>query len=123
MDIVSIRARLQNEKSLLLAQVSRKNLSTRSEPNKEASDSVPITEDRSSEAVAEILAKRNLAQVERCLALIESGMFGICTECGEEISEARLKLLHADITKCVTCADKRSLPALTFIRKPERRRR
>lgn len=49
------------------------------------------------------MGKLNLAQVNRALAKIADGTFGVCSECGEEIHEARLKAIPwADI--CIDCA-------------------
>jgi RNA polymerase-binding transcription factor DksA len=41
-----------------------------------------------------------LATIEESLQRLERGLYGICKECGGEIEDARLHLLHA-----VTCAE------------------
>jgi len=48
-------------------------------------------------------AMRSLAEVERALKSIESGDYGKCARCGEQISEARLKALPWTRV-CVECA-------------------
>jgi DnaK suppressor protein len=43
-------------------------------------------------------------QIEAALRRIDSGDYGYCTACGEDIPEARLRHSPA-VTKCVECAD------------------
>ena len=44
-----------------------------------------------------------IAQIKLALAQIESGTYGICSQCGEEIAEVRMEIMpHATI--CVKCA-------------------
>ena len=50
--------------------------------------------------------RRELAQINRALARIDRGEYGICSSCGETIAEGRLAVLpFADL--CIACADKR----------------
>lgn len=45
-----------------------------------------------------------LAQINRALAQIEQGSYGICSQCGKPIGERRLQALpYSD--RCITCAD------------------
>ena len=46
---------------------------------------------------------RELARIDAALARIESGDYGYCLACGEEIEDARLNLDPA-IPNCVDCA-------------------
>ncbi len=49
--------------------------------------------------------RRELASVERALARIESGAYGVCARCLEPIAPARLRALPtADL--CIRCAEK-----------------
>ena len=49
-------------------------------------------------------SRRELSQINRTLARIDEGQYGICMECGEAIPEARLEILpHTDY--CVHCAE------------------
>jgi DnaK suppressor protein len=41
-------------------------------------------------------------EIDRALADIDAGRYGICRECGEEIPKARLKILPF-ATRCVAC--------------------
>ena len=48
-----------------------------------------------------------LGKINRTLARIETGDYGTCMECGNEIPEARLKVIP-NAEYCVNCAEKRS---------------
>ena len=48
--------------------------------------------------------QHQLLQVEAALQRIESGEYGYCFACGEEIAEQRLKANPAS-TRCITCAE------------------
>jgi RNA polymerase-binding protein DksA len=43
-------------------------------------------------------------EVERALARLEDGSYGVCTECGDEIAKPRLEALPA-AALCFDCAD------------------
>ena len=45
---------------------------------------------------------RELDQIDRALADIEAGRYGVCSECGGDIGAARLKVLPF-ATRCVAC--------------------
>ena len=45
----------------------------------------------------------SLADIDRALAKIEDGTYGLCDRCGNEITDARLEGLPAT-TLCVNCA-------------------
>jgi RNA polymerase-binding transcription factor len=45
---------------------------------------------------------RDLEQIDRALADIEAGRYGVCGDCGDAIAEARLKVLPF-ATRCVAC--------------------
>jgi RNA polymerase-binding protein DksA len=49
--------------------------------------------------------RRELASIERALARIDSGAYGICTRCGQPIAPARLRALPA-AELCIRCAEK-----------------
>jgi RNA polymerase-binding protein DksA len=48
---------------------------------------------------------RSLAEVELALRRLDTGRFGVCESCGEEISEARLKALPW-ARLCLNCAQR-----------------
>jgi RNA polymerase-binding protein DksA len=75
----------------------------------------PLSSDFSEQAVEreheEVLdalgeaGRRELSQINRTIARIDTGEYGICAECGIEIPEARLKVLP-NSEYCVACAEK-----------------
>ena len=60
-------------------------------------------EETTNDAIVDELEVR-LAQVKKALAKMDDGSYGICEECGEEISSERLDANPA-ATKCIKCAD------------------
>ena len=52
----------------------------------------------------EMAGEQELAQINRALARIEAGEYGICQECGRPIPEARLSALPFT-GYCVACAE------------------
>ena len=50
--------------------------------------------------------RAELARVERALRSIDEGTFGICRNCGDALSAARLEA-KPDASLCVQCASKR----------------
>jgi len=69
-------------------------------------DSSQVTAERGeAEALAHTL-QETLADVERALAKLESGGFGICEGCDQPIAEARLEAMPA-AKLCIDCASKR----------------
>ena len=64
-----------------------------------------ITTDRERDLSLLENARDLLDQVERALAKIENGTYGICANCGKSIEAARLKALpHASL--CISCKRK-----------------
>lgn len=64
-------------------------------------------------AVAD-LKKQEIIQIEEAMRKLEDGTYGVCSKCGEDIDEERLKVILF-ATECVRCAkdgDKRKLPTL-----------
>ncbi len=50
--------------------------------------------------------KKNLEKIEEALRKLDEGTYGICEDCGAEISEQRLKIIPFAIY-CVECMEKR----------------
>lgn len=46
-----------------------------------------------------------LSQINRTLARIDEGDYGVCADCGEAIAEARLEILP-NSEYCVSCAER-----------------
>ena len=48
--------------------------------------------------------KAKLSNIEQALKRLESGQFGDCNECGEQIPEPRL-IARPECTTCISCAE------------------
>ena len=55
-----------------------------------------------------------LKRIESALERIEDGSFGICEECGEDISEKRL-LAKPEATTCIVCAERLEYEAKQYV--------
>ncbi|HUH08422.1 MAG TPA: TraR/DksA family transcriptional regulator [Egibacteraceae bacterium] len=70
-------------------------------------DSAAATAERSEILAFIDKARDRLAEVDEALALMDSGEYGRCVDCGAEIPEARLEARPLSV-RCVDCASKRS---------------
>jgi RNA polymerase-binding transcription factor len=102
-----LHRRLVERRAMLLRQVSQ----TEDELRVLDSDAPPEMEEGAQEArLADVLAsmddrsKAEIVAIDRALALIDSGDYGICEDCGEDIPVARLEALPT-AAMCVTCAE------------------
>jgi DnaK suppressor protein len=66
-------------------------------------DSATDTYDRELDHTLEENSEQILAEIDAALQRIEEGTYGICTNCGEQISEERLEALPW-ATLCIDCA-------------------
>jgi len=48
-------------------------------------------------------AERRLAEIDRTIASLDAGMYGVCERCGQPIAAERLAA-RPSATSCVTCA-------------------
>ena len=74
-------------------------------PTKDLED---FSTERQGDEVLEALGMTELNEVRRidaALARVEAGTYGICLDCGDAISDARLMILP-DTPLCKTCAAK-----------------
>jgi DnaK suppressor protein len=74
----------------------------RREVFKDPYGSASLTHDDEIAAAVVDRLSRELQAVDRALDDIEAGRYGICRDCGDPISEARLKVMPF-ATRCVTC--------------------
>ncbi|MDG5748650.1 TraR/DksA family transcriptional regulator [Qipengyuania sp. XHP0207] len=63
---------------------------------------VDLANDEALEGVDEIL-RQEIAQVRMALLRIENGTYGTCSQCGKDISRARLEA-RPIATRCIDCA-------------------
>jgi DnaK suppressor protein len=50
-------------------------------------------------------ARESLAQIERALARIDEGTYGVCARCGQDIPDARLEVMP-EAELCVGCKER-----------------
>ena len=103
----SIKRELETKRDALTSAISSSTRSTqdddhRREVFKDPFGMASITHD--DEVVAAVMdtRARQLEEIDRALAEIDAGRYGICRDCGEPIAKARLKILPF-ATRCVAC--------------------
>jgi DnaK suppressor protein len=69
-------------------------------------DSSQVTAERGETEALAMSLTANLLDVERALAKLDGGTFGVCESCHREIAEARLEAMPA-ARYCIECAAKR----------------
>jgi DnaK suppressor protein len=112
--LTTIRGKLDSERQRLadeIAEYEREGQETLSDVSGEnnyrdhMADQGSATFAREMDATLEEQARETLAQVERALARIDEGTYGVCTRCGARISEARLEAVPA-AELCITCKER-----------------
>lgn len=74
----------------------------RREVGKDPFGSASLTHDDEIRAAVVDRLSRELQEVDRALDDLDAGRYGVCRDCGDRISEARLRVL-AFATRCVAC--------------------
>ena len=103
----SIKRELETKRDALMSAISSSRRSSREDDHRREVFKDPfgmasiIHDDEVVAAVVDTRA-RQLEEIDRALADIDAGRYGICRECGEEIPKARLKILPF-ATRCVAC--------------------
>lgn len=70
-------------------------------------DSAEQAQEREDDEVVDAIGNetaQSIRDIQAALARINAGTYGICVECGEDISEGRLRAVP-EATRCVNCAD------------------
>mgnify|MGYP002634858013 CR=1 FL=1 len=102
------RRRLLNEKAAISALLSDHNgafqRSVRAEPCDEIDAACEVTDTIVEDEIA-ALEDRRLDAVDEALQRLMSGIYGVCADCGNPISEDRLQALP-DAALCVHCQEK-----------------
>ncbi len=103
----SIKKELESKRSALSSAInssmdSSRDTDHRREIFKDPYGAASLTHD--DEVVAAVVDRRarQLEEVNRALADIDAGRYGVCRECGEPIAKARLKVMPF-ATRCVAC--------------------
>lgn len=76
-------------------------------------DSAEQAQERENDEVVDAIGNEtasSIAAINAALERIESGSYGICGSCGEQIGRARLKALPEAIY-CIDCSDQAGRPA------------
>lgn len=68
-------------------------------------DAAAVTAERTEVLGVVDSLKAQLENIDRALAKVESGTYGICEDCGEQISAARLEARPESI-RCIDCKTK-----------------
>jgi DnaK suppressor protein len=103
----SIKRELETKRDALASAISSSTRSAREgdhrrEIVKDPFGMASLTHDDEVVAAVVDTRARQLEEIDRALADIDAGLYGICRECGEEIAKARLKILPF-ATRCVAC--------------------
>ncbi len=107
-DVVSteMRVALEAERAELLAELSGVGDKAGDHYDANFADSSQVTAERGeAEALASKL-RATLADVERALAKLDEGTYGLCEQCGKPIGEDRLEAMPT-ARRCISCASKR----------------
>lgn len=96
--LMAAKAELEKRVSTIHDHAARKPLDADSSEQAAQLGNIQVVSALESEAVEE------LADIDAALQRIENGAYGICTSCGEAISEARLEVRPASV-ECVDCAE------------------
>lgn len=108
MQVSEIRSRLIKRREQILEQRNRRNTSW----HKLKEPGVEFEEAAAKEKMAEVFAqlddreKKEIEQIDRALAKIRTGGFGMCESCGKQIAESRIKAIpfhtHQALQACFT---------------------
>jgi RNA polymerase-binding protein DksA len=104
----AVRRKLQQQKQELLARAAkvRAEITRSSGPlDKDFAEQVVEMENDAVLAGIGEATAAELSQINKALAQIEQGTYGVCSNCGQPIGERRLQALpYSD--RCINCADK-----------------
>ena len=70
-------------------------------------DSAEQAQERENDEVVDAIGNetaQSIRDIRAAIERIDDGTYGICERCGEDIGEARLKVVP-EATRCVNCAD------------------
>ncbi|MDQ6721947.1 MAG: TraR/DksA C4-type zinc finger protein [Candidatus Dormibacteraeota bacterium] len=73
------------------------------------SDFAQVLSDRATSESVRRLLDENLRQAQRASSRRAQGAYGVCEDCGEEISAERLSFLP-EATRCVSCQARQEHP-------------
>lgn len=103
----SIKRELETTRRALTSAISSSTRATRDEDQrrevfKDPYGTASLTHDDEVVAAVTDRRARQLEEINRALADLDAGRYGICRDCGEAIGQARLKAMPF-ATRCVAC--------------------
>lgn len=102
-EMQSLRAQLNDRKAELNDRLSRITANVRRGYDADSKERAKEMEDNEVVDALGNETRRELAMISHTLQRIDSGDFGRCEECGEEIGDERLRA-HPYATVCIDCA-------------------
>ena len=107
---------LQSQLDTLLAEAGGtiKDMSNKGEIFPDPIDRASLESDRNFLLRIRDRERKLIIKIKKALERIESGTFGICEKCGEEISEERLKVRPVT-TFCIDCKEEQESEEKTMI--------
>lgn len=111
LDKEALRRQLLEEKERLLQEIadldaelaeSLEDSSEESPYDQHMAETAAVTLDREIDLTLQENARATLVQIERALAKLDEGTYGLCDKCGKPISEGRLQAAPF-ATLCVDC--------------------
>jgi RNA polymerase-binding protein DksA len=106
-DLDAAKTRLETELAELQDRLTRLDRDLSEPPDPDSSErAVQMEDDEALEAQA-ALVSREIASVRRALERVEDGSYGVCTNCGDDISEQRLEV-RPEAALCIDCASGKS---------------
>lgn len=103
LDTTPYRARLLESREQLRSRLTALKRDVRAPLDSDSEEQATQLENRDVELALDDEARAELADIERALARIEEGNYGVCQDCGKDIPPARLDAYPA-ATSCVDCA-------------------
>ena len=100
------RAALEQEREQLQAQLSEHRVDGGIEHDENFADSGQVAAEQGENRALVGQLEETLTEVERALAKLDEGSYGVCEVCGNEIGEARLEAMPAT-RYCINCASTR----------------
>jgi RNA polymerase-binding transcription factor DksA len=99
-----IRARLTEQRTALMAQIGRIEGEFGRSLDDDYAEQAVEREDEEALDLLESSALTHLERIEKAIARLDAGTYGLCTLCGEAIAVERLTALP-EATECIRCAE------------------
>jgi DnaK suppressor protein len=91
----TLRASLEEERGQLKSQLAELDDESDLKYDENFADSAQVAGQQGANRALAGQLSENLAEVERAMAKMDDGTYGICERCGKEIGEARLEAMPA----------------------------